>query len=297
MSTPVIDADAVDRHPSAHDRRAYGYGLLAVALIAALCVPGLVGRRANGAASPAPPAPPPTVGQCAAQIDRPEDLDRLTGVPLVDCAKGTHSGEVVFVGRFADGDSYPEIPTAPALRYPKQACALKVNEYAGIPATPLALVDQAGGTAHVRPQVQSVVTVPTSHQWQSGQRWYACQVRPAGDTLPMTYAGSVAGAAWGETMPATFSRCAQVIGGAAVPCTEPHYAEQLSDFVAAGAELDCHRVGVLLTGAPDPNFHGALSITGWRASGGRNACWATSTTGQPFVGTLLGWGNRPFPGG
>jgi hypothetical protein len=296
VSIPVIDADELPKRSQPGDPRAYGYGLLVLALVAALCVPGLLGRRANGAAVAAPPAPPPTVGECLAPIEKPADLDRLTGVPAVDCST-PHSAEVVFVGQFGATDGYPENTAASSLVYPYRACALQADQFVGISAAATAQVNpNTGAVAHVRPQVDAPVMVPTRHQWRSGQRWYACQVRPAGDTLPMSYDGSVLQAAWAATLPAPFARCAQVIGGDAVPCTEPHYAEQLTDFFDARTRVDCHGVAARLIGTHDPSFHGSLSLTGWQASGGRTACWATSTTGEPFIGTLLGLGDQPFPG-
>ncbi|WP_029138753.1 septum formation family protein [Nakamurella lactea] len=290
MNTPVIDADEVVTRTSADDRRVYGYGLLAVALIATLCVPGVLGRRANGLAVAAPPAPPPTVGQCLAPIDRPENLVRVISVGTVPCSTA-HSAEIVAVLTLDDATPYPESLGAPVMQQAAAACTAAAEEYAGIGSGGSA----AAAVAHVRPQIEAVATAPSTNQWNNDQRWLACQVRPAGDTLPVSYLGSVADAAAGP-MPAAFSRCAQVIGGEAVPCTEPHYAEQLTDFVDVRDRLNCHREGARLIGAPDPTFHGELSLTGWQESGGRTACWATSTTGQAFVGTLLGWGDRPFPG-
>lgn len=296
MSTPVIDADEQPKHAPVGDRRAFGYGLLVLALVAALCVPGLLGRRADGSATAAPPAPPPTVGQCLAPIEKPADLDRLTGMPTVDCTD-PHSAEIVFVGQFGAADAYPENTASTSLVYPYRACALQADQFAGISTPATAQVNPAtGAVAHVRPQIEAPVMVPTRHQWLSGQRWYACQIRPAGDTLPMSYDGSASQAAWAATLPAPFARCAQVIGGDAVPCTEPHYAEQLTDFIDAHTPLDCHRAAARLIGTADPSFHGSLSLTGWQAAGGRTACWATSTTGEPFIGTLLGLGDQPFPG-
>jgi len=290
----VVDADDDPRTPGA-DRRYYGYFLLAVALLATLCVPGLVGRRLTGTATAAPPAPPPVAGQCRDQIQRPEDLDRLTGTALVPCDR-LHSAEVVFVGEFAADQEYPETAQSAALIAPRRACAQQAAQFVGIPAVPATDAARPATVPHVTPQFSVDVVVPARHQWKSGQRWYACQVRPAGNDLPIGYLGTARMAAV-NMIPAAFARCAQVIGGPAVPCQEPHYAEQLSAAVPihGGAPLDCLPVAERIVGNIDPSFGGALSLTAWQASGGRVACWATSTTGVPFVGTLIGLGDKPLP--
>ncbi len=296
MSTAVVvnaDADGPAEHGS--DRRYYGYVLLTIALLATLCVPGLVGRRLQGEPAAAPPAPPPAVGQCQAEIQRSEDLDRLTGTALVPCSQ-PHSSEVVFVGQFQQADEYPQISTSPALLGPKKICISRVNRYAGIGSAAITVGADPTNLPHISPQVASVVVVPIRHQWDSGQHWFACQVRPAGRELPISYLGSVRAAGTGR-VPAAFALCAQVIGGAPIPCDEPHYAEQLSAAVRIpnGGSLDCEGAARRIIGNRDPSFGSALSQTGWQQSGGLVACWATSTTGVPFVGTLIGLGDQPLP--
>jgi hypothetical protein len=290
----VVDADDEPRTPRL-ERRYYGYFLLAVALLATLCVPGLVGRRLVGSAVAAPAAPPPTVGQCRDQIQRPEDLDRLTGTALVPCER-PHSAEVVSIGEFAADQAYPETAEPDALMAPKRACAQQAYQFVGLAAVPATDASDPSTVPHMTPQLSPEVVVPTRHQWKSGQRWYACQIRPAGNDLPIGYLGTARMAAV-DGIPAPFARCAQVIGGPAVPCQEPHYAEQLSAAVPihGGVPLDCPMVAARIIGSPDPSFGSALSLTAWQASGGRVACWATSTTGVPFVGTLIGLGDNPLP--
>jgi hypothetical protein len=301
MGTLVVDADAEPRRASVSDRRLYGYALLAIALIAALCVPGLLGRRANGNAAPAPPAPPPTVGQCTGPIDRPEQLQQLTALPTVPCDRA-HSAEIVFIGQFGAADSYPQDSAAAALIPANRSCAQQVEQFIGVGglypdaalAQPTAVIDPDRGVPHLDPRAAAVVAVPTRHQWNSGQRWYSCRVQPENSTLPISYLGSVRMAAQGP-LPAAFALCAQVIGGDPVPCAEPHYAERLTDFIASENPLDCRQVARQLIGTQDPTFHGSLSLTAWRAAAGRAACWATSTSGQAFIGTLIDWGDRPLP--
>ncbi|MGI8418644.1 MAG: septum formation family protein [Nakamurella sp.] len=295
MSTVVVDADpALPREPGPH-RRYYGYALLTAAVLAALCVPSLVGRNTNGAPIAAPPDPPPKVGQCRAPIERPEDLGRLIGAQLVDCGN-PHSAEVVAVGQLDLDASYPLTAAAPSLTDPGKQCAADALAYIGV-------VDAVPGESsalHVAPQFRTEVTVPIRAQWDAGQHWYSCQILPASEDLPVSYSGMVSGAATGP-LPAAFGRCAQSIDGDPTPCAEPHSAEQISLSQPKPADnqtdiLDCRQLAETIIGAADPTFGGALSLTSWN-SDGTVACWATSTTSSEMVGTLIGWGDRPLRSG
>ncbi|MDQ6658535.1 MAG: septum formation family protein [Actinomycetota bacterium] len=296
MSTVVVvEADPVlPREPGPH-RRYCGYALLTAAVLAALCVPSLVGRNTNGAPIAAPPDPPPHVGQCRAPIERPEELGRLIGARLVDCGN-PHSAEVVSVGQLDPSTGYPLTAAAPSLTDPGKQCAADALTFvAAMPAVrgkPTAL--------HVFPQFRTEVTVPIRAQWDAGQHWYSCQILPAIEDLPVSYTGTASRAAIGP-LPAAFGRCAQSIDGDPTPCSEPHSAEQisLSQPIPANNKtdiLDCRQLAEGIIGAHDPTFGGALSLTSWR-SDSTVACWATATTSSEMVGTLVGWGDRPLQSG
>lgn len=293
MQTAVVEVDA---DPPAHSRdpevrRRVGFALLVVALIAALCLPGLLGRRAAGVPTTAPPVPPPVPGQCRAPVEKDVEIDRLTGTALIDCAD-PHSAEIVSIGSFVDVDSYPDSSSSSAVGAAVAGCEGQVAGYVG-KAAPW---QQGTPVPHAPPETTTQITVPSRHQWASGQHWYACQVRPALDALPIVYTGSVRQAAT-DVVPVAYARCASVIGGPAVPCAEPHNAQKLSMPVAGRDRIDCHEVSRLLTGSDDPTFGGQLSQTGWQETNGRVACWATTTTGRPLVGSLLGWGDQPLTTG
>lgn len=293
MQTAVVEVDA-DPPSDTEDpdrRRRVGYGLLVLALIAALCLPGLLGRRSSGAATPAPPATPPVAGQCRAPVEKDVELDRLTGTALVDCSE-RHSAEIVAVRVFPTGAPPPDSASAVAVLAAVATCGAAVEQFVGAattwqPGTPV---------PPAPPETTTQITVPSRHQWASGQRWYACQVRPAPDALPIGYTGSVRQAATGD-VPVAYGRCASVIGGAAVPCAEPHNAQKISLPVVSRDGIDCREVARRLTGSRDPSYGGQLSQTGWQEADGRVACWATTTTGQPLSGSLIGWGDRPLTTG
>lgn len=294
MSTVVVDADPALPRESGPHRRYYGYALLTAAVLAALCVPSLVGRNTNGAPIAAPPDPPPHVGQCRAPIERPEDLGKLIGARLVDCGN-PHSAEVVSVGQLDLSAGYPLTAAAPSLTEPAKQCAADALAYVGV-------VTSTGTSSavHVAPQFRTEVTVPIRAQWDAGQHWYSCQILPASEDLPVSYTGTVSYAAVGP-LPAAFGRCAQSIDGNPTPCSEPHSAEQISLSQPLPANnqidiLDCRHLADGIIGAHDPTFGGALSLTSWR-SASTVACWATSTTSSEMVGTLVGWGDRPLQSG
>lgn len=282
---PQTDTENPDR------RRRAGYELLALALIAALCLPGLLGRRTTGTATPAPPAAPPVAGQCRAPVERDVELDQLTGTALIDCSE-RHSAEIVAVTIFPAGVPYPDSTSARAVVAAVSSCRGAVEKFVGATTSwqPGAPVPPAP------PETVTQISVPGPHEWESGQRWYACQVRPAPDALPIGYTGSVGQAATGD-VPAAYGRCAGVIGGPAVPCAEPHNAQKISLAVISRDRIDCREVAQQLTGSPDPSYGGALSQTGWQEADGRVACWSTTTSGRPLLGSLIGWGDRPLTTG
>lgn len=294
MGTLVVVADPAPPREPGPNRRYYGYALLAVALLTALCVPNLVGRFIIGVAVAAPPDPPPAVGQCRAPIERPVDLGRLTGAPLIGCAR-QHSAEIVYVGQLDTSAGYPITADARSLISPAKDCAVRADSFVGTAGTP-----KPNTVLHVAPQFRTEVTVPIRAQWDAGQHWYSCQVLPAGEDLPVSYSGTVRGAATGP-LPAAFGRCAQTINGDPTPCSEPHSAEQISVSQPIPPEhpqltLDCEGIAAAIIGAPDPSFGGLLSQYSWRTNDS-TACWATSTTSLQMVGTLIGWGDKPLPTG
>jgi|GEM_PF-1238483 len=270
----------------------WGAGVVALALITALIVPNVMGRRIVGSPSRVPVAGPPAVGDClhsdiedrrsalayisvtiwSARVgpcgDGSGGADPGAGNAPADHTGATNDGEVVSVtldaGEFpstvANRVSAPEVP----------ACRPPATDYLGwdVPA--------AGGTASPpgeaggppgswRPTMTESVALigPDIGQYLSGQHWLACVILPR----ETPYSGSVRNGVAGPAADA-FGACladSQTPARQGVPCGQPHDAEvfgtvPLDTGDARTLLASCQDLVAEATGLTDTTAGGALTV-------------------------------------
>ncbi|GAA1404127.1 septum formation family protein [Catellatospora coxensis] len=204
-------------------------GMVLAALLTNLaltgCAPGLP-SEADGdlvddwAAMAAVTGWEPKVGECMSGV--PVAV-AMRSAPVVDCAE-PHHGEVVHVGKFSI-DKYPG-PTDKAAALVE--CDAKAKAYLG----------RAWGDA----RLELRVATPRTDTWQSGARWFRCEVSEIKtfdrDNSFTTRTGSLKGA----VPAALLSGCVvvheqgdDIAQMEDVPCNKPHNAEYVGVFRASAA--------------------------------------------------------------
>lgn len=128
--------------------------------------PGTPASARSSAPSPSPPAPSlPEVGQCHVEGFTQQ---AAAAASLIDCAEG-HLAETVYVGRFVESTAAEapvvETDTSPNVKVQDAAyrdCSGQAEKYLG--------------HSWIHPLVRLRVTMPTSTAWQTGDRWYRCDL-------------------------------------------------------------------------------------------------------------------------
>ncbi len=140
-----------------------------------------------------------------------------------------------------------------------------------------------------------------------GQRGFTCQMIPDVRDGPIEFSGTIAGARAAARPPAILGTCENAVGGAAITCTAPHLAEQLTDapaprtFRALKSEdvttrPPCTLLAARIIGTGDPTYGGQLLITDHREPLAQS-CWVESADGVPLVESLIGHGGAPLAHG
>ncbi|GAA2008930.1 hypothetical protein J2S58_002078 [Nakamurella flavida] len=295
------------------DRRVVGAAVL-VAVLAAVAVVSALRPTVPGSPVAAPPAPPPSVGQCLPRPLTAQALAEgglsLTSVPVGDCTDRWF-GEVVA--------RYGSAPTSAGMADLYTRCTADTTDYLGLPR---AVVDRATGDWAVPVIVPVALLEPTRQQLGAGQSWVACVVRAPAREPIVGWTTSVRGTWPDHPLFRDLTQCADAVeaqGRGAVDCREPHRVETLG-FAPAGdadqAELDasCRAFAARVTLLPDVSAGGRLVAT---ASVQRIRTYSSST-GDPdpaatytariagcvlrttdpdtrLTSSLVGWGDADLP--
>ncbi|MTD15270.1 hypothetical protein GIS00_15110 [Nakamurella sp. YIM 132087] len=283
------------------DRRRIGVTVVALVLLAALVVPGVLGRRVQGTATLAPPAPRPAAGQCLLDLS-PSGRQPYPSARVGPC-DGGQIGEIVGVHDI----SVDPLP-----------CWADLTGYLGLPAS----VYRVDGWV-VRLAAGTVVFGPDPGQRAAGQRWVGCAVRPPASTSQtLRYSGSVRNAFAGGRPPSPFALCAasaeDLLESGTISCAVPHGLETLGNrstadeaVTQAVLDADCLALARILTVADDPTRGGQLEIRALAYGFGgadrpeqglthsRNSlatCVVTpADPGRRLGGTVLGLGGSAVP--
>lgn len=265
------------------DRRRWGTLVVVLALLAALVVPAVVGRRVAGTASRVPVGDPPQIGDCLlAGLDESGSALNFAGVMVAAAPVGlcgdANYGEVVSVT--PDWHSFPSTVINRMGNPEPLACQRSARGYMGwdVQVDPAAALPGAGPDSgsvvigdqgvpgrtlgYWRPVTTEAVGLigPNLSQYLSGQTWIACVVFPR--FAP--YSGPVRGGSVGNAA-AAYGSCAGV-APQEDSCVQPHVTEIFG--VAPGGETDqavlaasCRDLVVKASGMTDPTAGGALRIS------------------------------------
>ena len=304
------------------DRRAVGAAVVIIAVIAALALPGLTGRRIVGTASRIPIPVPPAVGDCLlAPADHGRSALGYMGVkvlaaPVGPCGQASF-GEVVSVT--ADARSFPSTMAYNDNSRPQpDACEGDAREYLGWDRgaslgadSPLAAGAQ-GALAAWHPVLTRSLTLigPDLSQYLAGQRWIACAAQPQ----QSPYWGSIRGGAVSTAAADAFGSCRAHTGTAderALSCALPHDSEVLGWTPAGGSApsllSSCTVLIRAATGMTDPTAGGQLqaaveldkfigSQSGSGEAGSALASCVIRVKGNLLLGGgLTGIGTGPLP--
>jgi len=302
------------------DRRAVGITVLAVAIVAALIVPTVGGRRVAGAAERTPTPDPPQVGDClgdAATQPSPMNLDMpVFAAQTGPCGAGNF-GEVVAVVpkvRF----SPPTLDNGTSVAQAVD-CNPFVRDYLGWagPATDGA---GGGGGSSPSPEWRPADTIaegllgPNLVQYFAGQRWVACVVDPEYVPFP----GSIRGSVHYGTGADAFGSCRSTLDVAAaqaVRCFEPHLLEIFGwvGVTDRNQNLDESCVALVrdITGMTDPTAGGTLTVAAVigqdverddssspspkTPTNDQAVCTSSAAGSRLLTGTLIGLGERSVP--
>ncbi len=311
------------------DRRAVGLTVLALALLAALVVPGFASRSVAGRATTVPVPAPPQVGDCVLDPIGPAVSDATNNTwvlpsPRYGRCDVSHTAEVIEVAA-----NVPTVTTDPNTGQPVMTtqfdpvmgmCGRTLAGYIGMDG-----VTSRGGFEGWFPSFMVTTSVIGPRPWQraDGQHWAACVVLAAdehGLTVPTTTV--VRGALPTGTIGAQFGLCQSVVGNVSsvVPCGEPHSTEWFGNASWAAGDADpgitaagCRRLVAAATLIPAATIDRSLTIrvkveytnrSGDVVEHGATAdeikwtqasCEATATNGRSLEGSLLGLGTRPIP--
>ena len=303
------------------NRRALGALVLGFALIAAVAVPGSVGRQVSGSPAAEPIDGPPTVGQCVLRTAgrTPASASGFTEEVLSygGCA-GPHYGEVVRVlDRGLELAASSWLPTSVG-----SACRDAANEYVGLDPSGRFEPDTVDSWF---PAFHDGATagVPTAHQRAAGQGWLACAVIPRTTTATGNgYPGLVRGALRTGRLPDGFGRCSDDPIGElpdTVSCDRPHRYQVAGETTtttsssAVDLKASCATLLHTMTRMPDLTAGGQLEVvvtfTTWTSTAGpivashplavfgpQSALCSLHTVGTArLTGSLLGLGNASAP--
>lgn len=310
------------------DRRVWGTAVVAAALVAALVVPNLAGRRVAGSAAPVPVPDPPRVGQCLlAAADGGRSALEFNQVTVSAAGVGPcgdqNYGEVVAVA--SDVHTFPSTVTSRTNHPEPLACQPAARRYVGwsvadddptigetgniYPGS--GQPDGAGkllGPWHPVSTTSIALYGPNLWQYLAGQHWLACVMLPR----DVPYAGSVRGSPAGPASSA-FASCwnrGGFVRREPIPCSQPHSGETfgvagLDDIDRAALDLSCADLVRSATGMADPVRGGVLTIAAQVGavsgasspsdSAGQASCTISVVADRRLTQSLTGIGDRPLP--
>ncbi len=285
----------------ATDRRLVGIALMSVVLATLVSIRAVAGWEITGRPVAAPLPPAPQSGTCVAPAGMAQLVQPVESVALGTCS-GPHSAEIIFLGTLA-GDAYPVSLDAPSLAgtpefsRAQRVCHDQARRYIGE-------FDDAARW-RVPPRLFVRVTVPSAAAWNTGQRWFTCQLVPQTNLDLVAFDGTIAGARSAARPPAILGSCAEKVDGPAVDCPLPHGAEQLTVWVpptrmAAQRTLRsgppaCTELAATIVGRADPTFGGRIAIID-HIEPLQQSCWVVAADGSRLTGSLIGNGDRPLAG-
>ncbi len=302
------------------DRRLVGLLVLAVVALAAITVPGVVGRHLVGAPTAMVIPAPPSVGECvtglsatppvddAGEVDAPADYPSAR---FGSCA-GPIVGEVMSV------DLTPHQlarTTIASYQLAGAACELSEVNYVGSigPFDP-ATITTPGIAWQADVSVESVAIGPTHLQTAGGQSWTAC----VGATPDRSsYRGTLRAALSLGILPPVFATCWKSLqtSDQHVPCSTPHPIEvialtQITDATTTVAQVNRSCLGMASRAfrTADPTRGGRLRIAAYAVDGsvvrpltravmlqGYLGCLASVGPPSQLDDTLIGVGSKPLP--
>jgi hypothetical protein len=250
------------------DRRGLGAVLVLAAVIVALVLPSLDGRRVAGAGSRVPIPSQPAVGNCLMGAAERHSALNYPGAKVLTVATGPCGGatfgEVVSVAE--DARAFPSAMAYNDNSRPQSdACGQSARSYLGWDrsADGGRPAPDAAAVAAWNPVVtQSVVLIgPDLSQYLTGQRWIACVVLPQ----QAPYWGSIRGGATSSSAADAYGWCRAHTGTPAeraLSCALPHDSEVLG-WTSAGASAaalmtSCTALVRTVTGLSDPTAAGRL---------------------------------------
>ncbi len=304
------------------DRRALGASVLIVAVLVALVLPTLGGRRIAGTASRLPVPAQPAVGECLlAPADDGHSALNYLGVdvqaaPVGPCGQPSF-GEIVsvtddvrsFPSTMAYNDNtrpQPDVCDADARVYLGWDRAASLGADSPMPA------DTEGALARWHPVLTGslVLVGPDLSQFLAGQRWIACAVQPR----QAPYWGSIRRGTVSAAAANAFGSCRAHTGTAderPLSCALPHDSEIFGRTPAGGSATallsSCRVLIIAATGLTDPSAGGKLAATveldkpigsqsGSGEAGSALATCVLRTKGNQLLGGgLTGIGNGPLP--
>lgn len=304
------------------DRRVSGGLILVMAVFVALVVPKILNPpRVEGVAAVAPPAPPPTVGDCVLEavvgytLTDGGDLATFGPATVVPCTE-PHRAEVIRVEGAPGPSTYPSDVPQP-IDGLMSRCATAGEDLWRTGAYP--------GPAHWQPAVNTMTGVfaPDRRQAAAGQRWAACALGLADGVLDrrLTELSEQGG------IPAEFGSCTIAFDSSSgaeiqIACTAPHTAEAFGYRVLAAdspatqdeIDRDCATLVAGATGRDgllrDPALVVEATAYAWYASGeggivtlplpaDASGGWATcavhTADHRELTASLRQLGNAPLP--
>ena len=308
------------------DRRLAGALLVMVAVVAAIVVPARAGVRVQGQAVAAALPDEPQIGECL--VDRrsipaettigepirlhPEvvgaGLDVSRRMVFGPCGPSS-AGEVVAVSGGHDGPALYGGSTPD--------CRAAALQYAGLTATedrlvPIGLALEGPVDWHFSVDLRQTWMMPAWVLRAAGQQWRACVVAPVSGR---SYAGTLAGAFAGGTLPDEFSLCwaADRVSAAMkrIDCDRPHRSELIATGTINDANTttpqhvrdSCQEAARTAMRRADPSAGGGLSVQtnpdfgdsiSPRLSPINVVCFIAASD-RLLSGSVIGLGDRAIP--
>jgi hypothetical protein len=285
----------------AAERRLVGIALMSVVLATLMGVRAVAGWEIPGRPMAAPLPPAPQSGTCVAPAGMEQLVQPVESVAPGACSR-PHSAEIIFLGTLTD-DAYPVDLAAPSLdptpdfSRAQRVCHDQARRYVGE-------FDDAARW-RVPPRVFVRVTVPSVAAWNTGQRWFTCQLVPQTNLDLVAFDGTIAGAQSAARPPAILGSCAEKVDGPAIACPLLHGAEQLTvsepptrmqaQRTLRSGPPACAVSAAGIIGRADPTFGGRITIID-HTEPLQQSCWVVATDGSRLTGSLVGYGERPLTG-
>ncbi len=300
--------------------------VLALVALAAISVPGVIGRRLIGSPVAQTIPAPPSVGDCVTAIspvppiDPGGDVDIAAAYPSASFGSctGPIVGEVMSVDPSAHAFGNT---TLASYELAGSVCELSEVNYVGSigPFDP-ATITTPGIAWQADVTVESVAIGPTALQRAGGQSWTAC----LGATPDRSaYRGRISGALAGGVLPPAFATCWRSLKSATeqqtedqqIPCSRPHPIEvialtQITDATTTTAQVSKSYLGMAARAlrTSDPTRGGRLKIAAYSMDGSSVLPLTTAAMFQGYLGciasvgppnrldnTLIGVGSKPLP--